>query len=68
MAKHIHHVKLSVYVYVYFSVNVFGVKTPTDDTGHFYGTAISRGHPSHVKVQLFPGERRNFHFSVIFIP
>ena len=36
---------------------------PTGDV-----TAISRGHPSHVKVQPLAGQRKYLHFSVILRP
>ena len=51
------------------SINVFSSKILIEDTifksptGD--GTAILCGHPSHVKVQLFAGQREYLHFSVI---
>ena len=53
-------------------INVFSTKvligdtiftSPTGD-----GTAILRGHPSHVEVKPFTGQREYLHFSVILRP
>ena len=51
------------------SVNVFSTKVLIEDTIFMSpsgkGTAILRGHPSHVKVSPFAWQRQYLHFSII---
>ena len=50
-------------------MNVFSTKVPIEDTIFTSvsrdETAILRGEISNAKVQLFAGQRRYFHFSII---
>ena len=45
---------------------LIGDTISTSPTGD--GTAISHCHPSHAKIELFEGQRRYLHFSVILRP
>ena len=51
------------------SINVFSSKILIEDTIFTSptgdGSAILCGHPSYTKVQLFAGQRKYLHFSVI---